>query len=161
MYTIQISKKMKSIFKKNISNLQDTEKQAQKFYRDFLSKETQATLFLEGGLGAGKTFFVQCMLKEAGVTDPVTSPTYTLIQEYNTPTQHFSHFDLYRLKSPQEFMERGFQDIAEQDGIKFVEWPEKITPEMKQLFSGTHFVILLKHGIGVSMRTLEVLSHSQ
>lgn len=151
---------MKSILKKRISNTAETEKHAHFFYSNYLSKSPQATLFIEGGLGVGKTFFIQCLLKAAGYTGTVSSPTYTLVQEYETDSHSFSHFDFYRLKSPDEFFSRGFQDLAQPNRITCIEWPEKITDDIKHLFAKPTYTIILEHGIGVSMRTLNILTES-
>ena len=147
---------MKSILKKKIPTQAKTEKIARKFYDDFLAQETNVTLFLEGGLGVGKTLFIRTLLKHAGVQGEIPSPTYTLVQEYDTKTQHFAHFDFYRLTNPQEFFARGFDEIAELEGIKCVEWPDKISLDMQPGFVGPRYTIQLSHGIGVGMRKINI-----
>jgi tRNA threonylcarbamoyl adenosine modification protein YjeE len=78
---------------------------------------------LWGDLGAGKTTLARAILKAMGVTDDVPSPTFTLVQSYDT-VPRIAHFDLYRLKSAREMEELGFDD-ALQDGAVLVEWPER------------------------------------
>ena len=81
---------------------------------------------LDGDLGAGKTHFVKGIASFFGV-DPteVSSPTFTLINEYNGSSSVY-HFDCYRIKNEQEALEIGTEDYLYGDGISVVEWPEKI-----------------------------------
>jgi len=79
---------------------------------------------LWGDLGAGKTTLARAVLRALGVEEDVPSPTFTLVQTYDTPRLTVSHFDLYRLKDPRELEELGF-DAALEDGAVLVEWPER------------------------------------
>ena len=87
------------------------------------------TILLHGDLGAGKTFLTREMLRAMGHTGRVKSPTYTLIEPYSVKLQghpvEVLHFDLYRMSSPQEFIEAGFRDYFGSDNICIVEWPEQ------------------------------------
>ena len=79
-----------------------------------------------GELGAGKTTFITALCKELKVTETVTSPTYSIIQEYKTnDNKTIFHIDLYRLKSNYEAMEAGVEDCFLSNEICMVEWPEK------------------------------------
>jgi tRNA threonylcarbamoyl adenosine modification protein YjeE len=78
---------------------------------------------LWGELGAGKTTLARAILQALGVTEEVPSPTFTLVQSYDT-LPPVAHFDLYRLKSAREMEELGFED-ALADGAVLVEWPER------------------------------------
>ncbi|WP_223787539.1 tRNA (adenosine(37)-N6)-threonylcarbamoyltransferase complex ATPase subunit type 1 TsaE [Marinicella meishanensis] len=82
-------------------------------------------VFLRGDLGAGKTTFTQMLLKAAGVTDPVKSPTYTLYETYVTTDLAFVHMDLYRLSDPEELYFLGLEDLVDGRHILLVEWPDK------------------------------------
>ena len=89
--------------------------------------ETGDAVALWGELGAGKTTLARAILTALGVTDDVPSPTFTLVQSYDTKPR-IAHFDLYRLKSPREMDELGFDD-ALLEGAALVEWPER-APEV-------------------------------
>lgn len=78
---------------------------------------------LWGDLGAGKTTLARAILQALGVTEDVPSPTFTLVQSYDT-LPAVAHFDLYRLKSAREMEELGFEDALAQ-GAVLVEWPER------------------------------------
>lgn len=89
-----------------------------------------SVLTLTGPLGAGKTTLVKELLKEYGVQDRVTSPTFTYVNLYeNSDEERFYHFDLYRIKTLQDFIEAGFPEYLYQRGsLAIIEWPEVILP---------------------------------
>lgn len=90
------------------------------------------TIYLHGDLGAGKTTLTRALLHAAGHTGHVRSPTYTLAEPYSVviggrPVEVI-HFDLYRLASPEEFLDAGFREHFNDQSICIVEWPEKAEP---------------------------------
>ena len=135
------------MFIKNIKSLRNF---AEKFARG-LSKP--ACVALHGGLGAGKTEFARAVIREfCGADTIVPSPTFTLMQEYESRNPEFriSHFDLYRIKDASELEEIGFFDAIEEN-VVLVEWPEIAA---KFLPPGTIHIYLAAKGGG---RELEVL----
>jgi tRNA threonylcarbamoyladenosine biosynthesis protein TsaE len=88
---------------------------------------------LTGGLGAGKTTFVQAVLRQMGVMGPIISPTFTYFNQYYAANgRMIYHFDLYRLKNLQEFEMAGFFEYLYQpNSIVFIEWPEIIDSVLK------------------------------
>ena len=76
---------------------------------------------LTGDLGVGKTVFTKGFAAGLGITDPVNSPTFTIVQEYNGRLP-FYHFDVYRIADPEEMDEIGYEEYFYGDGVSFVEW---------------------------------------
>ena len=88
---------------------------------------------LQGGLGAGKTTLARAVLRAAS-GDPaliVPSPTFTLVEVYDTLRGSFWHFDLYRLDSAEQVLELGWEE-ARADGVALVEWAERLGPLLPQ-----------------------------
>lgn len=87
---------------------------------------------LEGDLGVGKTVFTKGMAEGLGITEPVSSPTFTIVQVYEEGRMPFYHFDVYRIGDPEEMDEIGYEDYFFGEGICLVEWAnliEELMPE--------------------------------
>ena len=79
-----------------------------------------------GDLGAGKTAFTRGLAKGLGCTDMVTSPTYTIVNEYLDGRMPLFHFDMYRLESADDLWDIGWEDYLERGGVCAVEWSENV-----------------------------------
>jgi tRNA threonylcarbamoyladenosine biosynthesis protein TsaE len=79
-----------------------------------------------GDLGAGKTAFTRGLAKGLGCYDMVTSPTYTIVNEYLSGKMPLFHFDMYRLRSAEDLWDIGWEDYLERGGICAVEWSENV-----------------------------------
>lgn len=97
---------------------------------------------LFGDLGAGKTVFARGFAKALGITEPVSSPTYTIIQEYPTPdNRYLYHLDLYRISDERSALAFGVDEYLESGEYVLLEWPERIAkllPEYTLKLQITH-----------------------
>lgn len=89
---------------------------------------TKQTLWcFEGEMGAGKTTFIKSICKVLGVTDEITSPTFSLVNEYQTTSgKTIYHFDFYRIRSVEEVYDIGYEDYFDSGNICLIEWPSNI-----------------------------------
>ena len=83
---------------------------------------------LDGDLGAGKTTFVKVLVDHLGIKDPVSSPTFSIIQTYENEHLTVYHMDLYRLRSIEEAQDIGIFEYFEKNALCIVEWPDLILP---------------------------------
>ena len=114
---------------------------AKKFAKTLKGDEIIA---LWGTLGMGKTVFAKAVIQElTGRKEDVPSPTFTLLQTYDTPMGEVFHFDFYRLKNPEEAYEIGIEDAFE-SGICLIEWPEKIGTLLPKRATNIHFEMIDK-----------------
>ena len=111
---------MKEIILNQLSQLSQIATQLLK-----LAGEKKVFLF-EAPMGAGKTTIIKALCKELGVTEPITSPTFSIVNEYIGEGGPIYHFDFYRLKDEQEAYDLGYEEYFYSGNYCFVEWPQKI-----------------------------------
>lgn len=86
-----------------------------------------------GAMGVGKTTFIKALCAQLGVSDPVNSPSFALVNEYlGSSGQSIYHFDLYRLKSPEELFDIGGDEYFYSGNICLIEWPEKAGEQLPE-----------------------------
>ena len=101
-----------------------------------------SVIFLKGNLGSGKTTFCKGFASGLGFSDEILSPTYSILNEYKLNGKNLYHFDLYRLKSVNEFLEiGGIEYLNDKKSISLIEWPELI----KEMVSDNIIEIKFEH----------------
>lgn len=106
-----------------ISSLQELDNAAARFLE--LAGGNTVIAF-SGELGAGKTTFIQAICRNLGVEVEVNSPTFSLVNEYFTPEGNsIFHFDLYRIETPEELFDMGYEEYFYSGSLCLIEWPEK------------------------------------
>ena len=97
---------------------------------EILPQFKHPVLILKGNLGAGKTTFTQFFLKNIGSKDEVSSPTYSIVNEYDTPKGTVFHFDLYRMNNINEVFDIGIEEYLDNSYLCIIEWPEIYEEEL-------------------------------
>ncbi|MBN2778166.1 MAG: tRNA (adenosine(37)-N6)-threonylcarbamoyltransferase complex ATPase subunit type 1 TsaE [Bacteroidales bacterium] len=94
--------------------------------KEFINLTANDKIFLfKGEMGSGKTTFIKAICSELGVSQEVTSPTFAIVNEYETSRgQQIYHFDLYRIDKIEELLDIGFEEYLNSDALIFIEWPE-------------------------------------
>jgi tRNA threonylcarbamoyladenosine biosynthesis protein TsaE len=112
------------------------------------SVDRGAVILLIGDLGAGKTAFTRGLAEGLGIApEDVSSPTFTIIQEYRGGRLPLFHVDLYRLNDPREIDDLGLDEIA-QAGVLVIEWAEKLPARLRRSASGGLVNVTIEHGDG-------------
>ncbi len=91
-----------------------------------------AVIAFTGDLGAGKTAFTRGLARGLGITDRVTSPTFTIVNEYEGGRMPLFHFDMYRLGSSDELFDIGWEDYLARGGVCAVEWSENVSDALEK-----------------------------
>lgn len=109
----------------SIQSLAEIQKVASIFLEDHASSRVFA---FNGKMGAGKTTFILALLHEMGIQDPEGSPTYSLVNTYESDEYgSIFHFDMYRLKNEDEALDSGMEEMIDSGSYCFIEWPEKVS----------------------------------
>ncbi|SDG87008.1 tRNA threonylcarbamoyladenosine biosynthesis protein TsaE [Pedobacter terrae] len=94
----------------------------------------QKVFIFEGDMGAGKTTFIKTFCAALGVADVVSSPTYSIVNEYESPNGSVFHFDFYRIKDIREAYDLGYEEYFYGGGICLIEWPERVEELLPENF---------------------------
>jgi len=112
------------------------------------------TIIFNAPIGLGKTTLIKAIVKALGSKDKVTSPTFSIVNQYQIKTAPIYHFDLYRIKNEDELFDLGIEEYINTKNWLLIEWPEKITPLLQynyasvsitQLHNGDRHIILTNH----------------
>jgi len=106
-----------------VNDLSDLPQVAQQLLE--FSKGEKIFIF-DGDMGAGKTTFIKSFCRVLGVKDVVSSPTYSIVNEYESANGPVYHFDFYRIKDIQEAYDLGYEEYFYGGGICLIEWPERV-----------------------------------
>ena len=102
----------------------------------FLESNPSKVVLFNGLMGAGKTIFIKALCKHLGVEDVTSSPTFSLVNDYETPDGNsIYHFDLYRINSEIEALDMGIEEYLYSGNWCFIEWPEKIPNLLPEKFT--------------------------
>ncbi len=128
-------------------------KETEEFGRHFAENlKPGSVVALIGPLGAGKTTLSQAIARGLGVTETLTSPTFTIVQEYETGRLPLYHFDVYRVSDPDELFEMGFEDYLRRDGLCLIEWADLI----EDMLPYDTVTLRIDYGDNEDERTVEI-----
>ena len=141
---------MKNIFKYKLNEIDKVS--------DIIISELDKTniVLFNGEIGSGKTTIIKSILEKMGVSENITSPTFSIVNEYLLKQDNIYHFDLYRVKSVDELNQIGFEDYIYSDNLCFIEWPKLV---LKYFFS-CYLLINLKF-IDKKTREFELIIKNQ
>ena len=131
-----------------------TEDKAKNFASSIKGFKNSLLINLEGNLGAGKTTFVRGLIQELGFDEFIKSPTFTIVESYESENLKVFHFDLYRIEDDRELQAIGVEDyLSEENAITLVEWPEK----SKRYFNNPDYIIELNHCDNDEKRLINII----
>ena len=116
---------------------------------------------LIGDLGVGKTVFTQGVAAGLGITEPVSSPTFTIVQIYEEGRMPFYHFDVYRIGDPVEMEEVGFEDCIYGEGLCLIEWANLIEEILPPAYTQVRIEKDLSRGFDYRKITLTRIGEAQ
>ncbi|AUS06792.1 tRNA (adenosine(37)-N6)-threonylcarbamoyltransferase complex ATPase subunit type 1 TsaE [Pseudotamlana carrageenivorans] len=100
--------------------------EAEQVAKDIINQAKTKTILFYGDMGVGKTTLIKKIVEVLGSEDEVSSPTFSIVNEYNLKDGKLYHFDLYRLKSTEEAYDFGIEDYLDSGCWTLIEWPEKV-----------------------------------
>ncbi len=102
----------------------------------------QRVFALYGAMGAGKTTFIQAICHQLGSNDPVTSPTFAIVNEYSASgSSSVFHFDFYRIRDLEEAFDLGYEDYFYSGNYCLIEWPERIEPLLPERYVQVEIIV--------------------
>ncbi len=111
----------------------NSEKETYDVAKEFAKTLTPGQIVcMYGDIGAGKTVFAKGVCASLGVTEHISSPTFTIVNEYEGNAFTIYHFDLYRIAEPDELYEIGFHEMLDSGGVSIIEWPQMAGELMPQ-----------------------------
>ena len=116
-----------------------------------LQKSDSKTFLFYGAMGMGKTTLIKELCLQLGVKDTISSPTFSLVNEYDTKDGIAYHFDVYRIEDEEELYQIGFEEYLTRNAWVFIEWPEKIPNSLPD--NATTITITSK---SIDLRTLTI-----
>ena len=132
----------------------ETEDKAKNFASLIKGFKNSLLINLIGNLGAVKTTFVRGLIQELGFDEFVKSPTFTIVESYESDNLKVFHFDLYRIEDDKELQAIGVEDyLTEENAITLVEWPEK----SKRYFNNPDYIIELNHCDNDEKRLINII----
>lgn len=112
-----------------------TLKEISKIATAVLKASPSKTVLFYGNMGAGKTTLIKELVHQLGSKDQVSSPTFSLVNEYRGKEDLIYHFDFYRIEQEEEAYDIGFEEYLDSEHWKFIEWPEKIAGLLPDSFT--------------------------
>lgn len=128
---------------------------AKTLVREVLPHSHKVLLF-QGTMGAGKTTLIKALCEQLGVRDRVSSPTFSLVNEYQSPSGIIYHFDLYRIEQQQEALDFGIEEYWDSEAWCFVEWAERIPSLLPASYTEVLITPLDEH-----TRRLTIVQHNE
>ena len=135
-----------------------SEEETIRFADEFASKlNGHSKIVLSGDLGSGKTKFTEGLLRHFGLEDEISSPTFTIVNEYQSDSFFIYHFDVYRLEDSSEFLEIGGEEYFEK-GICIIEWGEMISDVLPKDYI---HIVFHKDELDENIRVLDITSYGK
>ena len=131
---------------------EETEKLGEQIGREAKPGEVYTLI---GDLGVGKTLFTQGIAKGLEITEPICSPTFTIVQEYEEGRMPFYHFDVYRIGDVEEMDEIGYEDYVYGEGVSLIEWANLIEELLTEQYTEIHIDKDLSKGFDYRLITVE------
>ena len=134
--------------------LQQLDALAKTFSEKVLPLSHNVILF-QGAMGVGKTTFIKVLCKHLGVTERVSSPTFSLVNEYQGEERKIFHFDLYRIEQEQEALDFGIEEYWQENNWCFIEWAERIPSLLPDQYTEVLFTF-----IDENTREITIIQHN-